>query len=53
MGAVPFDVVGGELGGVGGSDVGAVAVEHVDPLPARVLSILGDEVGGVGVPTAG
>ena len=41
------------VGGVGGSEVGAVPVEGLDPLGAGVLEGVGDEVGGVGVPAAG
>ena len=41
------------LGGVRGTEVGAVATEHLDPLRACLLGGAGHEVGGVAVPTAG
>ena len=51
--SVPVDVVRGSLGGVPGAEVGAVAVEDVDPLAAGVVDGLGDEVGDVAVAAAG
>jgi hypothetical protein len=44
---------GREVGGVGGAEVGAAAAEGVDPLRASVVEALCDEVGSVGVPSAG
>jgi len=38
---------------VGGSEVGAVAAEGLDPLDSGVVETLGDEVGGVGFAAAG
>ena len=38
---------------MGGSEVGAVPAEGLDPLPAGVVEVLGDQVGGVGVAAAG
>ena len=51
--SVPVDVVRGPLCGVAGPEVGAVAVEDVDPLAAGVVDGLGDEVDDVAVAAAG
>ena len=39
LGAVAVDVVGGALGGVAGSEVGAVAAEDLDPLRAGLVEL--------------
>ena len=44
---------GGQLGGVGGAEVGTVSGEDRDPLLSRVVDRVGDQVGGVGIPAAG
>lgn len=46
-------LLGGEAGGVGGAEVGPVAAEHLDPEAARLVEIVGDEVGGVLSPSSG
>jgi hypothetical protein len=50
--AVAVDVLKGALSRVGRSKVRAVAAEHCDPLGARLVDGVGDEVGGVVVATA-
>ena len=50
---VPLEVLGCALGRVGGAEVGAVAAEHLDPLLAGVVEVVGDEVGGVVLAAAG
>jgi len=51
--SVAVDVIGSDSGGVGGSEVGAVAGENLDPLLPRVVDRLCDEVGGVGLAASG
>ena len=51
--SVAVDVVRGQVGGVAGAEVGTVTAEDVDPLAARVVDGVGDEVGGVVVAAAG
>jgi hypothetical protein len=45
--------VGGQLGGVRRPEVGAVAGEHGDPLPAGLVDAVSDEVGRVAGAAAG
>ena len=51
--AVGVDRLERAYGGVRWAEVGAVAAEHLDPLRARLVEVVGDEVGGVAVPAAG
>ena len=51
--AVDLDRVDGLASRMRGSEVCAVAAEHVDPLLLRVVDGLGDDVGGVGCAAAG
>ena len=51
--AVAVDVLKGALSRVGRSKVRAVAAEHCDPLGARLVDGVGDEVGGVVVAAPG
>jgi hypothetical protein len=51
--AVAFDGVDGPASRVCWSEVGAITAEYIDPLPAGLVGVLGDDVRDVGGAAAG